>query len=68
VTRDLSPTEAKILELIIDGHSLKSAARVAGMCHSTAQSHIGRVRLKLGALTNEQAAAIYTAKKLKDEI
>ena len=62
----LSPKEAEILELLIDGHSLKSAARVIGMNHHTAQSHVGRVRLKLGARTNEQAAVIYT--KLKNEI
>lgn len=66
--RELSPKEARVLELLIEGHSLKSAARIVGMSHNTAQSHIGRVRLKLGALTNEQAAAIYATKKLKDEI
>jgi DNA-binding CsgD family transcriptional regulator len=64
----LSPKEAMILQLLIEGHSLKSAARVVGMSHNTAQSHIGRVRLKLGAHTNEQAAAIYAVEKVKGEI
>lgn len=64
----LSPREAQVFELVLAGNSLKGVARIVGLAEETVKTHVGRIRCKLGARNNEQAAAIFTRQKVKDEI
>lgn len=57
--RPLSPSEARVFELLTAGKSMKAAARLMGVAANTTQTHAARARVKLGARSNEQAAVLF---------
>lgn len=66
--KPLTERETKILELVVGGHSFKGVARIMGCAQETVKTHFFRIRHKLGAKNNEQAAAIFAREKVKEEI
>lgn len=68
VGKPLTERETEIFELVLGGHSFKGVARIVGCAQETVKTHVFRVRHKLGAKNNEQAAAIFTLQKVKEEI
>ena len=66
--RPLTAKEAEVFDLLLAGHSQKGIARIVGCAQETIKTHVFRVRHKLGAKNNEQAAALFTLQKVKEEI
>jgi len=56
------------MELLIGGKATKQAAGILGMDMHTANTHVHRAKIKLGAKTRDQAIAIFTREKVKEEI
>ena len=68
VGKPLTAREEQVFKLVLDGNSLQGVARIVGLSEDTVHTHVGRVRCKLGAKNNEQAAAIFTRQKVREEI
>jgi DNA-binding CsgD family transcriptional regulator len=68
VGKPLTPKETEVFELVLAGNSLKGVARIVGVAQDTVKTHVGRIRCKLGAKNNEQAAVIYSMQKVKEQI
>lgn len=66
--RPLSRRQAELIEMLIRGTSQKRAAEILRISTSSAGVHVARARVKLGAKTRDQAIAIYTRERVKDEI
>ena len=60
----LSPREAEILQLIIDGEKRTEIADRLVISKKTVDGHLWRVRAKLAARTNIHAAAIHVRRTL----
>ena len=56
------------MELLVGGKVTKQAASILGMDLNTANTHLYRVKRKLGAKTSYQAMALFTLQKVKEEI
>ena len=55
---DLKPREIELLRLLVDGLSMKAAARKMGLEYETAKNHSKTMRARLQAKTCAQAAAV----------
>lgn len=51
------------MHLVSQGHTAKTAARQLGIGHETVRDYIKTARLRLGAATTAQAAAMLAAKE-----
>ena len=49
--------EREVLELVLQGHSTRSAARILRLAESTVKSHAAKATARLGLKTSKQAAA-----------
>ena len=49
--------EREVLELVLQGHSVRSAARELGLAESTVKSHAAKAAARLGMRTSRDAAA-----------
>jgi two-component system nitrate/nitrite response regulator NarL len=52
----LPAREREVLELVLQGHSTRSAARVLGLAESTVKSHAAKAAARLGMKSSRQAA------------
>lgn len=52
----LPAREREVLELILQGHSTRSAARVLGLAESTVKSHAAKAAARLGMKSSKEAA------------
>lgn len=66
--KPLSPTQQKLLELVVNGTGIKQAAALLGMERTTADTQLSRAKVKLGAKTRYQAIALFTMQKVKEQI
>jgi DNA-binding NarL/FixJ family response regulator len=57
ITDALSPRETAILELIAQGHSNKTIARILGISPETVKTHVKNLFVKLGVEKRAQAVA-----------
>ena len=67
-TTILSPTQQKLMELLVGGKATKQAAGILKMEENTAKTHLRRAKLKLGARTSYQAIAMFAVQKVKEQI
>ncbi|MGH3646668.1 MAG: LuxR C-terminal-related transcriptional regulator [Micromonosporaceae bacterium] len=51
---DLTPREAEIVQLVVDGYSNKRVARELGIAHQTAKNHLHKLMTKVGASCREE--------------
>ena len=61
--KDLTRKEAGVIGLIADGKKITEIAEETGMAESTINTHLHRVKLKLGAKTATQAAVLFDRKR-----
>ena len=66
--KPLSPKQLALMEMLIGGKVTKQAADVLGMDMHTANTHLLRVKRKLGAKTSYQAMAMFAVRKVKEEM
>jgi DNA-binding NarL/FixJ family response regulator len=57
-SRPLSPEEARLLGLLVDGRTVSEAAELLGLSRRTATRRLERVRRELGVATNAQATIL----------
>lgn len=59
----LAPTETKVADLLVEGYGPQAIGQRLGVATSTASTHIGRIRSKLGARSTIHAAVIWARTK-----
>lgn len=59
----LSPKQAALMDALLEGSTISKISENTGMSQSTVSTHMGRVRIKLGAKTTLQAGVIYDRMK-----
>lgn len=64
----LSPTQQKLMELLVGGKVTKQAAAILGMDMHTANTHVHRAKVKLGAKTRDQAMAMFAVSNTQDPL
>ena len=58
----LSPQQAKIMQNLVDGRTIKETALDLGIAAETVRKHVNKAKVKLGAITHDHAIALVVAR------